>query len=256
MWSKLRSYCLICPLLFLYTGIVGTVALFFSLFDRSGRIQHSCARFWAWLILKTALASVQVSGLEHVDITKPHLYAVNHLSAMDIPMLYAHLPFQFRIIAKKELFKYPFLGWHLRRTGQISVDSTSAHTSMRSLNRGVKSLREGMPLVVFPEGGRTTDGTLKPFLPGAFYVAIKTQVEIIPVALVGGYEMLPMNSFHIRPRPLAMFVGEPISSQGYTIREMDKLAAVAQKAVEDLYYPHAEVADPRPTLLEQRPAIS
>lgn len=243
--SSLRSYLIFDPLIFLYTGILGSLSLICSLFDRSGRAQHGFARLWAWLILKTCRAHITVSGLDRIDVTKPHLYAANHISALDIPVLYTHLPFQFRIIAKQELFHYPFLGWHLRRSQQIPVDSTSAASSMRSLNSAAKTLRNGMPMVVYPEGGRSANGEVQPFLAGAFYVAIKTQVEVIPVAIVGTFEMLPMNSFHIRPRPLKMLVGEPIPTEGYRARDMEKLAAIAQKAVEDLYYAQADVPDPR-----------
>jgi 1-acyl-sn-glycerol-3-phosphate acyltransferase len=245
--SCLRSFLIFDPLVFLYTGVLGSLSLISSLFDRRGRVQHTFARLWSWLILKSCLTHVTVSGLDRIDVTKPHLYAANHISGLDIPVLYTQLPFQFRIIAKQELFRYPFLGWHLRRSRQIPVDSSSAASSMRSLNRAAESLRGGMPMVVFPEGGRSASGQVQPFLSGAFYVAIKTQVEIIPIAIVGTYEMLPINSFHIRPRPLKMLVGDPIPTQGYTTRDMEKLAAVVQKAVEDLYYPHAEVPDPRET---------
>ncbi len=243
--SSLRSYLIFDPLVFVYTGILGSLSLISSLFDPSGRLQHGFARLWSWLILKSCMTHITVSGLDHVDITKPHLYAFNHISALDIPVVYTQLPFQFRIIAKEELFHYPFLGWHLRRSRQIPVDSTSAASSMRSLNRAAETLRGGMPMVIFPEGGRSHNGQVQPFLPGGFYVAIKTQLEIVPVALAGTFEMLPVNSFHVRPRPLKMIVGEPISTVGYTTRDMKKLAAVVQKAVEDLYYRHAEVPDPR-----------
>jgi 1-acyl-sn-glycerol-3-phosphate acyltransferase len=243
--SSLRSYLIFDPLIFLYTGVFGTLSLISSLFDRSGRVQHGFARLWSWMILKTCLTRVTTTGLERIDTTKPHLYAANHISGIDIPVLYTQLPFQFRIIAKRELFRYPFLGWHLRRSRQIPVDSTSAASSMRSLNRAAETLRGGMPMVVFPEGGRSANGQVQPFLSGAFYVAIKTQVEIIPVAIIGTFEMLPIHSFHIRPRPLKMLVGDPIPTLGYTARDMEKLAAIVQKTVEDLYYAHAEVADPR-----------
>ena len=245
--SSLRSYLAFDLLIFLYTGILGTISLISSLFDRKGRAQHNIARLWAWLILKTCMAHVAVSGLHRIDTNKPHLYAANHISALDIPVLYTQLPFQFRIIAKQELFRYPFLGWHLRRSQQIPVDSTSAASSMRSLNRAAKTLRDGMPMVVFPEGGRSASGQIQPFLGGAFYVAIKTQVDIVPVAIIGTFEMLPMDSFHIRPRPLKMFVGEPIPTQGYKARDMERLASIVQRAVEDLYYAHADVPDPRRT---------
>jgi 1-acyl-sn-glycerol-3-phosphate acyltransferase len=243
--SKLRSYCFYDPLVFLYTGVLGAISLAASLFERSGKIQHKIERLWARMILSTVGIQVEVSGLENIDITKPHLYIANHLSAMDIPVLYAKLNFPFRIMAKQELFRYPVLGWHLWRSGQIPINSESALASMRSINRAVESLRAGMPLVVFPEGGRSENGLVQPFQRGAFYAAIKAQVEIVPVALIGTFEMLPMNSFHIRPRPVKMVMGSAIATTGYGTRDMEKVAQIAQAAVEGLYYPNAEMTDPR-----------
>ena len=243
--SRLRSYLLIAPAIFLITGVLGTVSLLADVFDRSGRIQHSLARFWARIVLKLCLTSVRVAGLEKIDLTKPYLYIFNHLSALDIPVIYVHLPVQFRILAKKELFRYPFLGWHLHLSGQIPIDEKSAAASMRSMNRAVEALRAGVPLVIFPEGGRSLDGKVQPFMRGAFYAALKAQVEIVPVALVGTFEMLPMNSFHVQPRPLEMHVGAPIPITGHAVRAMEKLATEAKAAMEDLYYPHAQVSDPR-----------
>jgi 1-acyl-sn-glycerol-3-phosphate acyltransferase len=173
------------------------------------------------------------------------VFAANHISALDIPLLYQFLPFQFRIIAKKELFRYPFMGWHLRRSGQIPIDRDSAAASMRSLAHAVRSLKAGMPLVVFPEGGRSANGQVQPFMTGAFYIAIKAGVDIVPMAVVGTFEVLPMNSLHIRPGPLELVVGEPISTAGYGLRDMDGVAARVQRAVEDLYYSRSRVPDPR-----------
>lgn len=237
--SYLRSVLILNNLIYLYTIVLGACSFVVSLFDSSGRMQHRLARLWSWLILKTTGVPVAVTGLDRVDVTQPHLYACNHLSAMDIPLIYVHLPFQFRIIAKRELFRYPFLGWHLRRSGQIAIERDNAHASMRSLRKAVEGLRHGMPLFVFPEGGRSGSGEVQPFLPGAFYVAIKAGVEVVPCAIVGTYEMLPMNTFHLRPRPLELVFGEPIPTTGYTIRDMDKLAARVQAAVEELYYARA-----------------
>jgi 1-acyl-sn-glycerol-3-phosphate acyltransferase len=239
--SRLRGYFIFNPLIWLYTIVLGTVSLIVSLWDRDGHQQHRFARLWSWLILKTIGSPLAISGLEKIDTSKPHLYAVNHLSAMDIPALYVALPFQFHILAKKSLFHYPFLGWHLRRSGQIPVDAESALASMRSLNRAAESLKSGMPLVIFPEGGRCRNGHLQPFMPGGFYVAIKSGADIIPMALVGTFELLPMNTYHIQPRPLQLLVGEPISSKGYTSRQVDELSAVVRKAIADLYYSKAEV---------------
>lgn len=234
--SWVRSIFLLDPLIYLYTVVLGTLSLLASLVDRGGRVQHGFARLWSRLILGTIGAPVRVSGLERVDTGRACLYTVNHLSALDIPVLYARLPFQFRIMAKKELFRYPFMGWHLKRSGQIPVDRASARATVRSLGHAVETMRGGMPLVVFPEGGRSETGRIKPFLGGVFYAAIKAQVDVVPMVLVGTYEMLKMNSFHIRPCPVELVVGKPIPTQGMNVRQMDELAAVVQKKSEELYY--------------------
>ncbi len=232
--SYLRSILILNNLIYLYTIVLGALSLVASLFDGSGRVQQWFARTWSWLILKTAMIRVTVSGREKVDFTKPHLYAVNHASATDIPTLYVNLPFQFRIIAKHELFRYPFLGWHLRRSGQIAINRDNAHQSFRSLRNAVEGLKKGMPLVVFPEGGRTETGYLQPFLPGAFYVAIKAQVEVVPVALIGTYDVLPINTFHLHPGPVQMIFGEPIPTTGMTLHDMERLAEQVKAAIAKL----------------------
>ncbi len=242
--SRMRSYLFYVPAVYLYTAIMGIGSLVASLFDRDGRIQHGFARTWSKMNLATLGCPIHVLDPEKLNVGGPAVYIVNHLSALDIPALYAALPFQFRIMAKKELFRYPVLGWHLKRSGQIPIDRDNARSSLKSLMSASDALKRGMSLVVFPEGGRSADGRLQPFLGGSFYVAIKAQAPIVPMALIGSFEALPMNSFHIRPRPLQLVVGDAISPVGYAPREMDKLAALAEDAVADLYYARAEVTRP------------
>jgi 1-acyl-sn-glycerol-3-phosphate acyltransferase len=236
-FSRLRSYFILAPLIWIYTIVLGIISLPTSLFSNSGRIQHDFARLWSWLIMKTILSPVTVAGLDKIDIKKPHVYAVNHASALDIPVLYVNLPFQFRILFKKELLKYPIVGWHLKRSGQVCIDQQNTAGSIGSIRSALKSLKHGMPLVIFPEGGRTPDGEIKPFMPGAFFLAIKSHVDIVPVALVGTYELLPMNTYHIKCQPLEMRVGEPISTAGLKLSDMESLSAKVQQAMEELYQP-------------------
>jgi len=234
--SRLRSYLILNTLIWFYTLAMGVIALPGGMFDRTGRRLHWFSRTWSWLIMKTILSPVKVTGLDKIDTTKAHVYAVNHASALDIPVLYVNLPFQFRIVFKKELLAYPIVGWQLRRSGQVCIDQQKPTSSIAAIRSAVKSLKAGMPLVIFPEGGRTPDGDIKPFLPGAFFLAIKAQVDIVPVALVGTYELLPMNTYHIKCRPLEMRVGEPISTTGMTMRDMEAVSEKVRKAMEDLYY--------------------
>jgi 1-acyl-sn-glycerol-3-phosphate acyltransferase len=234
--SRLRSYFIYDPLIWLYTLAMGLLALPGGFFDRSGRRLHWFSTTWSWLIMKTIASPVTVTGLEKIDTSKPHVYAVNHASALDIPVLYANLPFQFRIAFKKELLSYPVVGWQLKRSGQVCIDQQNPSHSVSSIRAALKGLKAGLPLVIFPEGGRTPDGEIKPFLSGAFFLAIKAQVDVVPVALLGTYELLPMNTYHIKSRPLEMRVGEPISTTGLKGRDVQILSAKVQKAVEDLYY--------------------
>ena len=246
--SWARSIFVLDPLIWLYTVILGTLSLLSSLFDRKGRVQHGFARLWSWLILHTIFSPVQVSGMERVDASRSHVLVANHLSALDIPVLYVHLPFQFRILAKRELFRYPFMGWHLRRSGQIPVDiddNEKSSITKDTYKRALKTLHAGMPLMVFPEGGRSATGQVQPFMRGAFLFAARAKVEVVPMAIVGTYEILPMNSFQIRPGRIELLVGEPISTAGYDARNVEVLASRVQQAVEDLYYSRSRVADPR-----------
>ena len=241
--SRLRSYFILSPLIWAYTIVLGTLSLICSLFENDGRIQHKIASFWSWLIMKTILSPVKVTGTDNIGVTnyngtgssKPRVYAVTHGSALDIPILYVYLPFQFRIIFKSELLSYPFIGWHLQRSGQVCINQQNPAVSIGAIKSALRSLRSGMPLVIFPEGGRTPDGHVQPFLPGAFFLAIKAQADIVPIALVDTFSLLPMNTYHIKCQPLEMRVGEPISTTGLTVRDTDDVSAKVKAAIDALH---------------------
>src|SRR5271157_1714579 len=245
LFTRLRSYFVYLPLVYLYTLVLGILSLLSSLVDGSGRVQHWFARLWARMILKTGPIPIHVKGLENIDPSRPVVYAANHLSALDIPVLYATIPGQFRIMAKRELFRYPVLGWHLKRSGQIPIVYGDAHASLRSLNKANESLRHGLPLMVFPEGGRSKTGLLQPFMGGAFLVAIRNKTPVVPIAIVGTYEMLPINSFHVLPGPLELVIGKPIPTAGMRAHDMDKLAARVRDVIAEMYNSRAKVA-PKP----------
>jgi 1-acyl-sn-glycerol-3-phosphate acyltransferase len=235
--SRLRSYFILDPLIWAYTLILGTTSLICSVFDRNGRIQHKFARLWSWLVMKTILSPVKITGAgrDTFNNSKPRVYAVTHASALDIPILYVNLPFQFRIIFKSELLAYPFVGWHLKRSGQVCINQQNPAASIGSIKSALRSLRSGMPLVIFPEGGRTRDGNVQPFQPGAFFLAIKAQADIVPIALVDTFDLLPMNTYHIKCQPVEMRMGEVISTAGLTLRDTEAVSARVKAAIETLH---------------------
>jgi 1-acyl-sn-glycerol-3-phosphate acyltransferase len=225
------------PLFGVITVVCGTVSLFVSLFDKTGNVQHRIARIWARGCVWASGSKVTVRGAENLRKYPVVVFASNHTSYMDTPVIFASLPLQFRILAKKELWPIPFIGWYLNRSGQIPIDTVNPRATLSSLGGGAKALRSGMPLFVFPEGGRTSDGELRPFLSGAAYLAIRAQVPLVPIALDGVYDLLPIHTHHFYPGELTLTVGEPIDTTGMTIRQTDALTERLRTAITELRQP-------------------
>ncbi len=238
---RLKSNVLQAPVFFLATAAFGTVSLLASLVDKSGRWQHAIAQRWAKTVLRISGSPVTVIGGEKLRRYPVAVYACNHLSYMDTPVIFSALPFQFRILARHNLWKLPFVGWHLNRSGQIPVNAENPRASVSSLTLGIKALKAGMPLFVFPEGGRSEDGHLATFMSGPAFMAIRAGVPLVPLALVGTYELLPMHARHFRSRPVKLIVGEPISTEGCTTKMAEELTARLREAIHTMYYEHASL---------------
>jgi 1-acyl-sn-glycerol-3-phosphate acyltransferase len=240
-WGRLTSNVVRSPLFFFSTAAFGTVSLAASCVEEDGRKQHAIARAWARVSLWSAGASVTVIGRE--NLLPVAVYASNHTSFMDTPLVFSSLPFQFRILAKQSLWKWPFIGWHLNRSGQIPVDYESGTGAVAGLNRAIRALKSGMPLFIFPEGGRTEDGSVQPFMKGPAYIAIRGRVPLVPIALVGTYELLPIHSHHFNPRPVKLVIGKPIDPSGYSIRQVDELTDKLRTEIVRLYEANASSGD-------------
>ena len=235
---RLLTYCVFDPLIALFTTLFGCASLLTSLWDTSGRQQHAIARAWARTLLRVTFSPVTVVGANQLP-TGAAVFASNHLSYMDTPVLFAHLPFQFRILAKQSLWKIPFIGWHLHRSGQVPVDQSSTRTSVGSLGRATMALKAGMPIVLFPEGGRAASGQTGPFLSGAAVMAIKAQVPLVPVTLVGTWQLLPIHTYTLRPRPLLLILGDPIPTADLTTRDAEALTQQAFQVITQTYLRHS-----------------
>jgi 1-acyl-sn-glycerol-3-phosphate acyltransferase len=227
------------PLMAAATAFFGCISLICGLWDRSGRQQHFVARAWAATLLRLAFSPVRLLGTPRIDLPHPAVYASNHLSYMDTPVLFAKLPFQFRILAKKGLWKVPFVGWYLKRSGQVPIDSASPRSAIAGLLRGVSTLKSGRSLFVFPEGGRSPDGNLQTMASGGAFMAIRAGVPLVPIALIGTYEVLPMHVYALRPRPLKIVIGDPIPTVGLTTKDADALTARLFLAITNLYHQHS-----------------
>jgi 1-acyl-sn-glycerol-3-phosphate acyltransferase len=233
-WS---TYLIRAPLMAVITAFCGSLALLVSLVDKKGNMQHRIARVWARGCVWAIGVKLTVFGAENLRKHATAVYASNHTSYMDTPVIFAALPFQFRILARKELWPIPFIGWYLNRSGQIPINTANPRASLASLGGGAKALRAGMALFVFPEGGRTPDGELRPFLSGAAYLAIRAQVPLVPMALSGVYEVLPIHARHFYPGKVTLNVGEPIETAGMNLRQSEELTERLRAAIESLREP-------------------
>jgi 1-acyl-sn-glycerol-3-phosphate acyltransferase len=216
------------------TVVCGSISLLVSLMDKSGRVQHRIARIWGRALVWGTGCRLTVHGAENLSKYPVAVYAANHTSYMDTPVIFAALPFQFRILAKKELWPIAFIGWYLDRSGQIPIDTVNPSTTLSSLGVGVKALRSGMPLFVFPEGARTPTGELQTFMSGAAFLAIRAQVPLVPIALRGVYDLLPIHTRHLYSGELTITVGEAIQTKGLTPRQTNNLTDQLRAAIEGL----------------------
>jgi 1-acyl-sn-glycerol-3-phosphate acyltransferase len=232
---------LICiPLMSLSTAFFGCISLVCGLWDKSGRQQHFVARMWANTLLWIAASPVEIVGREKLRHHPIAVYASNHLSYMDTPVLFAKLPFQFRILAKQGLWKLPFVGWYLKRSGQVPIDSRSPRSAVAGLLRGVAALNAGMPLVLFPEGARSPDGHMRTAASGCAFMAIRAGVPLIPLALIGTFELLPIHVYSLRPRAIKIIVGDPLPTEGLTTKDADALTERLYHEIGKMYYRYSD----------------
>jgi|SRR5579884_453209 len=207
----LRAWLITDPLIVLATIFYGSVSLLISFCDASGRRQAAIAAAWSRALLAISRVKVRVEGLDRIERGGSYVFASNHVSYMDTPVVLANIPVQFRFLAKKGLFKVPFLGTHLARAGHIPVYRGDPRASVRTLGLAADTIQtRHTSLLVFPEGGRSRTGVLGEFKDGAAYIAIRARVPIVPLALAGTRAVLPFGSASVQPGVVQMRVGEPI----------------------------------------------
>ncbi len=242
------SYLVLIPILAVVTVVCGLLAMLCSLWDKSGRQQHAVAHAWARMVLAISMSPMKVVNPQNLKLPldghPAAVFACNHLSYMDTPALFGALPFQFRILANHYLFRYPVIGPYLRRSGQVPIDQSSMRSMVAGLMRGVATLKAGMPILLFPDGSRSSDGHIRRFLSGAAFMAIKAQVPLVPLALIGTYELLPMHTYHLSPRPLMLVACEPISTTGMVARDADALTTRCMEAIAAEYYARSVMQRP------------
>ena len=216
----------------IYTIIMCVYGLILSLFDKNGYLMHKYAAFtWARVILFVCGVKLEVKGLEDIDQDRAYIYVSNHQGAFDIFTVLAGLRVNFRFILKKELMKIPLLGYAMSRVGHISIDRADIRKAVKGMDRAAEKAREGISILMFPEGTRSENGDVKAFKKGAYQVALKSGCDIVPIAISGSKDVVPKGSMRINSGKIRLSIGNPIPIKDYTKKDIDQLIAKSREAI-------------------------
>ena len=233
--SRFLRALLVIPFALLLTLFISIVTLFRTLVLRKDAASvQGLAAWWAKSICTAGGVVVSVAGTEKLDSAKPYIFAANHQSQFDILALQGFLGVDFRWLAKKELFQVPIWGPAMRKAGYIPVDRSRGRQALKSLGEAAQKIAAGTSVIIFPEGTRSKDGKIKDFKAGAMVLAIKSGVEIVPVAIDGTYEILPKGKLLVKSGNVTIRVGNPIATKDCTSKDKHALAKVLQKEVTEL----------------------
>ena len=216
-----RTVFFLIPAIAAYTIVLGLVSLAASAAGRPF-FAHRCAQWWSRLILRTTGVRLERTGAPLPPPSESCIVVANHASIYDIPILFTAIPRQLRIMAKSTLGYVPFIGWHLRWSGHLLVNRARPGASI--FKRMQRMARSGASLVVFPEGGRTSDGTPLPFKGGVFLLAIETGLPIVPVTIAGSRDVMPKGRLRTNPATVRVIVHPAIPTAG---RSRDEARALA-----------------------------
>jgi 1-acyl-sn-glycerol-3-phosphate acyltransferase len=179
--------------------------------------------------VRLAGVRVQTSGLERIDPKRTYIYMSNHVSNIDPPLLLPLIPVRTSVMAKKELFGYPLLGRTMRIGDLVPVDRGNRDAGIAAVRAAAQVIRRGINMTIYVEGKRSYDGKLLPFKKGPFYLAVETQVPVVPITIVGTHEVMPKKRFAIKPGKVQVIFHDPIEPREFGDR--DQLMARVRAAI-------------------------
>ena len=217
--------------------IAGPPFLLIALLFRQVPLLYRVGHLGVRIGLVLSGVKVRVEGREHILLDRAAVYAVNHTSNVEPPILFHVLSPLFprlRVLYKAELRKLPILvrAWDL--AGFVPLERGNREQSLPAIDRAAEALKEGNSFLIFPEGTRSRAGNLLPFKKGGFIMAIKGQAPVVPVAIVGAREAMRKGSFVIQPVTVTVRLGPPVETAGLTLAERDQLASDVRLAIERL----------------------
>jgi 1-acyl-sn-glycerol-3-phosphate acyltransferase len=216
------------PFVVAWTAAMGILGTAFGLFGQAATVRRLYV-LWARVVLGMLGIDVSVSGAQHCP-SGPALYAANHASALDIPILFGHLPVDFRILHKRSLYLVPVIGLYLYVAGHIGIHRGNAFRARKGLELAAGRMRGGTSVVVFPEGTRSREGEVGPFKRGSFLLAVQAGVPVVPVSLIGVKDVAE-GGLRVRPGCVRLVVHPPVPTTGRAAEHAGALAEEVRRIV-------------------------
>jgi 1-acyl-sn-glycerol-3-phosphate acyltransferase len=219
------------------------VSFSWGLVERTGPRQHRLMTRWARDCMRAVGVRAHVRGLQHVRRHGPQIFFSSHASIADICILGSVLPVEYRWLARKEVFRVPFIGWYLTLARHLKIDRGDRASAIALLREAARRVREGTNVLVFPEGTRSPDGSLLPLKKGVFHLALEAGVPIVPIRVLGSERLAPKGSLRLGGGEVEVVIGESIPTEGLTRDDLPALMERVRVALEKLGAPGAA---PRP----------
>jgi len=210
------------------------IAIFSSAFDKKGIWIHSNISVpWAKLLLFISGIRVSVTGLENITKGKQYIFATNHQSYFDILALLSFIPVPFAFIMKEELMAIPLLGKAMQSAGYLGISREDPRKAIHGINKAIEKVKQGFSLVIFPEGTRSLDGKLNEFKRGAFNLALKTKLDIVPVAIDGSFRIVKKGRLYINKGSFKLKILPPIPTSSISKKEIPNLVIRVKNTIEE-----------------------
>lgn len=205
----------------IYTIILGIPTILVSMISKTGIAPYKIGKAWAWLLAKTNGVKIEIIDMHKLAKDKSYVFISNHLSHLDTVAIIKEIPHSIRFVAKKSLSKIPFFGWAARLARMIFIDRSDKNSAMKTINKAINELKNGISVLFFAEGTRSTNGKLGKFKKGAFFFSVKSKLPIVPITIINSNKLLPRGKLGIKKGIIKIVIGDPIETVNYEEKDMD-----------------------------------